>query len=119
MIEQEATSIVKPGTAEDERKIQMLARPEKEIEQPDFPGVLEPKRTKTPRRRRYSRVLVLLLASVVGAGRASRRVSSFIRVTFWRKSIHDLSRRRFILPKGSSPTTPDSLTKPSRISPGS
>src|ERR1700722_4970958 len=68
MIEREATSIVKPGTAEDERKIRMLARPEKEIEQPDFPGVLEPKQTKTPRRRRYSWVLVLLIASVVGAG---------------------------------------------------
>jgi membrane fusion protein, multidrug efflux system len=68
MIEREATSIVKPGTAEDERKIRMLARPEKEIEQPDFPGVLEPKQTKTPRRRRYSWLLVLLIASVVGAG---------------------------------------------------
>jgi hypothetical protein len=68
MVEQEATSIVRPGTAKDERKIRMLAPPEKEIEQPDLPGIVEPKQTKTPRRRRYSWVLVLLIAAIVGAG---------------------------------------------------
>jgi membrane fusion protein, multidrug efflux system len=68
MIEQEATSIAKAGIAEDERKIRMLAPPEKEIEQPDLPGIAEPKQTKTPRWRRYTWIIVLLIALVVGVG---------------------------------------------------
>ena len=69
MVKHEAISIAEPATAEDERKIRILAPPEKEIEQPDLPGIVESEPTKAPRRRRrLTWIFVLLLVAVVGAG---------------------------------------------------
>ena len=69
MVKHEAISIAQPATAEDEQKIRILAPPEKEIEQPDLPGIVEPGPTKAPRRRRrFISIVVLLIALVVGVG---------------------------------------------------
>jgi membrane fusion protein, multidrug efflux system len=68
MAEQELRSIVKPATAEGGQKIRALAPPEKEVEQPDIPGIIEPKETKKPRRRGYSWLVLLVIALLAGYG---------------------------------------------------
>jgi len=68
MAEQELRSIVKPATAEGGQKIRALAPPEKEVEQPDIPGIIEPKETKKPRRRGYSWLVFLVIALLAGYG---------------------------------------------------
>jgi membrane fusion protein, multidrug efflux system len=52
----------------------MLAPSENEVEQPILPGIGEPEPAKGPRRRRYSWIIVPLIALVVGFG-ASRLLS--------------------------------------------
>jgi membrane fusion protein, multidrug efflux system len=45
-----------------------LAPPDKEVEQPNLPGIGEPRPAKAPRRRRYGWVILLLIATVIGIG---------------------------------------------------
>jgi multidrug efflux system membrane fusion protein len=66
MIEREATSLkLDPGRA---RETRMLAPSENEVEQPILPGIREPEPGKAPRRRRFTGVIVLLVAAVIGIG---------------------------------------------------
>ena len=66
MVEREATSLA--TSAAGDRQIRMLVPPDKEVEQPNLPGIGEPRPAKAPRRRRYLWVILLLIAAVIGIG---------------------------------------------------
>jgi membrane fusion protein, multidrug efflux system len=65
MVERAAMSLTKSDAEELERQTRMLAPSETEVEQPDLPGI-GPEPTKRPKRRRFSWVIVLLIASAAG-----------------------------------------------------
>jgi membrane fusion protein, multidrug efflux system len=68
MVEREATSLATSAAGERDRTIRMLAPPDKEVEQPNLPGIGEPRPAKAPGRRRYGWVILLLIAAVIGIG---------------------------------------------------
>lgn len=68
MVKREATSLAEPDAGEASRETRILAPSENEVEQPVLPGIGEPEPARRPRRRRYSWIVALIIASVVGVG---------------------------------------------------
>jgi len=68
MVKREATSLAEPDAEEGARETRMLAPSENEVGQPSLPDIGKPEPAKGLRRRRYSWIFVLLIASAIGVG---------------------------------------------------